>query len=92
MSASGWFAWNAGQRRLWDLAFEPKRGQSDARKSGEALIHDVAGLPAGEELGVEAVETFDLEDSIGASGQPAGGAFKQPLRVVDESGEYGKVE
>lgn len=85
-------AWRAGQCRLWDLSFEPEGGEGDARESGEALVHGVAGLPAGEELGVEPVEALDLEDGVGTPRQAAGDAFEQALRVVDEPGERGEVE
>src|SRR5581483_11114791 len=77
---------------LGDLSFEPEGCECDAGEGGEAFVHGVAGFPAREEFGVEAVEAFDLEDGVGAAGELAGGSFEQALWVVDVPGEGCEVE
>ena len=43
-----------------------------------ALVHEVARLPAREELGVEAVQPFDLEEGVGEQQPAAGKTLERP--------------
>ena len=56
--------------RLRQLPFEPERRDACARQAEAALVHEVARLPAREELRVEPVETLDLEPGV-AEGEHA---------------------
>jgi hypothetical protein len=64
-SADATVSADAAPRRLRQLALQQHRRQTDPAKTQHALVQQVAGLPAWEELRVEAVKPLDLEDRIG---------------------------
>src|SRR5262249_12551185 len=80
------------KRRLRQLALDPERRDPGAGEAEAALVHEVARLPPGEELGVEAVEPLDLEPRIAERDRPAGGAIEESVGLPQEPCERGEVE
>ena len=79
--------------RLRQLALHPHRRQADPGKTQNVLVHEVARLPAREELGVEAVQPLDLEEAASAISSAApDDALEPPARRVDEAREGREVE
>jgi hypothetical protein len=68
-----WIAFEVGgswtlsspRTRFGQLTLHPQRREADPGKSDNVLVHEVAGLPAREELGVEAMQPLDLEEGVG---------------------------
>ena len=68
------------------------RRQADPWKTQSVLVHEVARLPAGEELGVEAVQPLDLEERVGDQQHPPDDALDRAARRVDEAREGREVQ
>src|SRR6476661_10340128 len=67
-----------GQPRLGCLPLDPEHRQGRAGQAGDRLVDEVARLPGGEELGVEAVQPLDLEPPVADAQDPR----EQPLGGV----------
>src|SRR5438874_6208994 len=63
-------------RRLPQLTFGPERGDAGPRKPEPSLIDQVPRLPAGKELGIEAVQALDLEERIAERDELGERAFR----------------
>src|SRR5262249_19459937 len=74
------------------LTLRPQCVKPSSRKAHHALVHEIARLPAREELRVEAVQTLDLEVAVGDEEPPARQALEAAARSVDEPREGGEVE
>src|SRR5262249_25411272 len=74
------------------LALCDQRGEADAGQGCRRFEDEVAGLPAREELGVEAVEALDLVPAPGEAEQPAGDAVEAAAWAAQRPREGGEVE
>src|SRR5436190_6082926 len=75
-----------------ELSFEPQGGERNARQAERAFVHQVARFPAGEELGVEAVEALDLKDGVGSAQSVAEHSLRPPPRAADEAREGREIQ
>src|SRR5881409_1473839 len=78
--------------RAGQLTLGEQRDEPDAREPEDALVDEVARLPAGEELRVEAVEALDLEERVGERQRPSENAVANVLLVLHDPGEGGEVQ
>src|SRR5258705_467119 len=78
--------------RLRQLALGPHDREPSTGQAQRSLVEQIAGLPAGEELRVEAVEALDLEVGIAKRDEAAQQPFEAAPRTVHDAGEGGEVE
>src|SRR5262249_52932385 len=82
----------ATQRRLRQLTLEPQSRDPGAREAEALLVHEVARLPAREELRVEPVEPLDLEPRVADDERAADGLLGDVARLADEACERREVQ
>src|SRR5437870_6206558 len=69
-----------------------RAGEGRAREVLEAVEHEVARLPAREELRVEPVQALDLEEPVAEENHAARGMPGEPLGLMDDPREGREVE
>src|SRR5256886_7907827 len=78
--------------RLRQLALGPHDREPSTGQAQRSLVEQIAGLPAGKELRVEAVEALDLEVGMAKRDEAAQQPFEAAPRTVHDAGEGGEVE
>src|SRR5437016_13267843 len=80
------------ERRPRQVSLRSRAGQGRAREVPEAVEHEVARLPAREELRVEPVQALDLEEPVAEENHAARGMPGEPLGLMDDPREGREVE
>src|SRR5229473_4163413 len=67
---------------VWQLPLGPEGGERGPGQPEASFVDEKARFPAGEELGVEAVETLDLEVRVQEADNTAEQPLPKALRIV----------
>src|SRR5207244_555062 len=82
----------AVEPRPRELPLDPECSKRSASEPEPALVEEIAWLPAGKELRVEAVQALDLEVAVEDGDDSAEQPLAPAVRVAERVAERGEVE